>query len=69
MDSRFWTRFTLVVFGGALVGLAVGAVGRYVFGADWNIFAAASWGIMAGAVGLSFSYVRGADGRRKADRD
>jgi hypothetical protein len=57
-----------VVFGGAAVGLAVGAVGRYVVGADWNIFAAASWGIMAGALGLSLSYARSHEGRRKADR-
>ena len=69
MDSRFWTRLTLVVLGGALVGLAVGAVGRYVFGADWNIFAAASWGIMAGALGLSFSYARGSGDRRGSGRD
>ena len=68
MLDSFWVRFVLVVFGGAAVGLAVGAVGRYVLGADWNIFAAASWGIMAGALGLSLSYAWSDERRRKADR-
>lgn len=68
MLTSFWIRFLLVVVAGAAVGLAVGAVGRYVFGADWNIFAAASWGIMAGSLGLSFFSALGEERRRKADQ-
>lgn len=73
MDPRFWTRFwirfVIAVFGGAAVGLGVGAIGRYGFGADWNIFAVASWGIMAAAVALIFSLVpRGTSRRPDQDR-
>ena len=64
MDPRFWTRFVIAVFGGAAVGLAVGAIGRYGFGADWNIFAAASWGIMAAAIVLVFTLVPRGSSRR-----
>ena len=67
--ASFWIRFVLVVVAGAAVGLAVGAVGRYGFGADWNIFAAASWGIMAGSIGLSFSYALKDNGRGKPRGD
>jgi uncharacterized membrane protein len=59
--QHFSIRFLIAVVGGAALGLLVGAVGRYGFGADWNIFAAASWGIMAAAVGLSFSYAMGSE--------
>lgn len=69
MLASFWVRFVIVVFAGAAVGLGVGAVGRYGFGADWNIFAAASWGIMAGSLALSFSYAVKETGRAKPGRD
>lgn len=69
VHANFWVRFVFVVFAGAAAGLAVGAIGRYGFGADWNIFAAASWGIMAGAIGLSLTYAVKDSGRRKPSED
>lgn len=59
MISQFAVRFVIAVFGGAAVGLLVGVVARSVFGADWNVFAAMPWGIMAGAVALAFSLALG----------
>lgn len=55
MLAQFSVRFVIAVFGGALVGLLVGLVGKYVFGADWNVFAVMPWTIMAGALGVAFS--------------
>ncbi|WP_375431435.1 hypothetical protein [uncultured Friedmanniella sp.] len=59
MLSRFSIRFVIAVFGGAAVGLLVGVVARYLVGADWNVFAAMPWGIMAAALGLAFWQLRG----------
>jgi hypothetical protein len=61
MLAYFSVRFVIAVFGGALVGLVVGVVGRSVFGADWNVFAVMSWGIMVGSLGLAFAYTRRAE--------
>ena len=50
------------------MGLVIGLVARCVSGADWNPFAVMSWGIFAGAIGLSFSLVKpAASGKRAAD--
>lgn len=68
MPTTFAVRFVIAAFGGAAVGLVIGLVAKYVFGADWNPFAVMSWGIMAGAIGLSFSLVKpAASGKRAAD--
>lgn len=56
MVAQLSVRFVIAVFGGALAGLVVGVVGRYVFDAHWNVFAVVPWGIMAGSVGLAFAY-------------
>jgi len=56
MLARFSIRFVIAVFGGAAVGLLIGVVARYVFGADWNPFAVMPWTIMAASLGLSFDY-------------
>jgi hypothetical protein len=61
MLANFSVRFVIAAFGGALVGLLVGVVGRYVFGADWNVFAVMAWGIMAGSLGLAFTYTMHAE--------
>jgi hypothetical protein len=67
MPTTFAVRFVVAAFGGAAVGLVIGLVAKYVFGADWNPFAVMSWGIMAGAIALSFSLVKpAADGKRAA---
>lgn len=69
MPATFAVRFVIAAFGGAAVGLVIGLVAKYVFGADWNPFAVMSWGIMAGAIGLSFSLVTpGATSARRASK-
>ena len=56
MLAQFSARFVIAVFGGAVVGLLVGVIGKYVFGQDWNVFAVMPWCIMAGALGLAFAH-------------
>jgi len=56
MLAHFSIRFVIAVFGGAAVGLLIGVVARYLFGADWNPFAVMPWTIMAASLGLSFDY-------------
>ena len=53
--NHFSVRCVIAVFGGAAAGLLVGVIGKYVFGADWNVSMGMSWGIMAAALGLAFS--------------
>lgn len=57
MSARFSVRFVIAVFGGAVLGLLVGVVARYLLHVDWNVFAVMPWGIMAASLALSFSYV------------
>lgn len=66
MPTTFAVRFVIAVFAGAAVGLLVGLVGTQVFDAGWNPFAVMSWGIMAGAIGLSFSLVTPSAARKRA---
>lgn len=69
MTSRFSIRFLIAVFGGAAVGLLVGLIARYVFGADdLNVFAVMPWGIMAGALGLAFAQTRLTDKAAEPDQ-
>jgi hypothetical protein len=67
MLAQFSVRFVIAVFGGAVAGLLVGVIGRYVFGQDWNVFAVMPWGIMAGALGLAFAHTLHSE-RPSADR-
>jgi Na+/glutamate symporter len=69
MTNKFWTRFVIVVFAGAAAGLLVGVIGKYAFDAQWNIFAAMAWGIMAGSIGLSFGYATNVAWRKEFEKN
>jgi hypothetical protein len=67
MLANFWTRFTVLVFAGAAIGLLIGLVANAVFDAGWNPFAVMPWTIMAAALYLSFSLVRPGATQKKGD--
>ena len=70
MLAYFSVRFVIAVFGGAALGLLIGFVAVYAFGADWNPFSVMPWTIMAACLALAFTYVmksqaaKGTGGRR-----
>lgn len=65
MLANFWTRFTVLVFAGAAIGLLIGLVANAVFDAGWNPFAVMPWTIMAASLFLSFSLVRTEAGQKR----
>ena len=65
MLANFWTRFTVLVFAGAAIGLLIGLVANAVFDAGWNPFAVMPWTIMAASLFLAFSLVRSEAGQKR----
>ena len=67
MLASFSVRFVIAVFGGAALGLLIGLVAVYLFGADWNPFAAMPWTIMAASLALAFSYTMKSEAAKQSE--